>query len=128
MQGILRVLPAPGKDRRQRLVLLRQAPSTPQLEDIIGGKLTLIDGFDTTLHDGETVPCLAFRARDMNELRPNAYADILWLQALLRKSGYAGVRPLADGFISGTVAILSGDKEFLRELVHNLLEIPGTRE
>jgi hypothetical protein len=64
----------------------------------------------------------------MNELRPNSYADLLWLQALLRKPGYAGVRPLAEGVLSGTIVVLSGDKAFLAELVHNLLEIPGTEE
>lgn len=132
MLGVLRVVPCEGSTLAHRALVLRRTPSESLLKDIVGGKLALIQDFDTTLYKREAVRCVAFRARtrpglpagtkEENRVRSNTYANLLWLQAQVRKKGFSGVN-LPPHSIVGPVAILHGDEEFLRSLIETLLRL-----
>lgn len=125
MWGILRVMHGSGSGRAQRFLTMRQAPALSLLEDTVGGRLSLIEGFDSILHEGGSVPCIAFQSMKSVSRRPNALANMFWLQSLLRRKGFAGVSPLAEGSLIGTVIVLYGDDTFLKEIIHTVLELPG---
>jgi hypothetical protein len=47
------------------------------------GEVPIIQEFDTILHEGEAVPCIGLEPR--SERSP--FANLLWLQALVREQG-----------------------------------------
>jgi len=116
MRGTLRVITTPSSKMAHRLIELWQAPSPLMLKDVVRGDLKIVEGFDTILHEGEARPCIVFCNNEPNPDSPNAFANLLWLQALVRKKGFAGVDPTIASSITGPVAVLYGDQEFLEAL------------
>jgi hypothetical protein len=113
MQGILRVIPTPASRKAHRLLIMRQAPSPLLIEAIVGGGRQIVEGFDSTLHGGRAVPCVVYyRSEAFSE--PNPFANLLWLQALVRRHGFADTHTPSS--ISGSVAMLFGDETFMRAL------------
>src|SRR5277367_1821086 len=110
MQGILRVIPTPASRKAHRLLLMRQAPSPLLIEAVVGGGRKIVEGFDTTLHGGRAVPCVVFYGSEALA-EPNPFANLLWLQALVRKHGFSDTH--IPSSISGSVAMLFGDDPFM---------------
>jgi len=116
MRGILRVIPSATSRRSQRLMLLRKAPSPFMIEASVGGAPQLIETFDSILEQGEILPCRAYRcAEPGRENQPNVFANLLWLQALIRADGFNRVYDQPQN-LSGSVALLFGDSLFMEAL------------
>ena len=98
-------------------MIMRQAPSPLLLDSIVGGDRHLVEGFDSILYNGEATPCFVFQGVQ-GILEPkredNAFANMLWLQALVRKHGFSHAHTPSS--ITGPVAILFGDPEFMKDL------------
>lgn len=125
MRGILRVIPSDASVKSHRSIVLLVPPARSFLEDIVGGRLDLIGDLRTILHKGQAHPCMAFQGRTRgNDLKPqNLFAEMLQLQALVRKTGFVETGANPPDSIRGTVVILSGDDPFLKELIGDLLEL-----
>lgn len=121
MRGILRVVPCADSHKSHRTLVLRQPPAKQMIEDIIGGKLTTVENFTSILHEGESVQCVAFISREQTDTRPNAFANLIWLQSLIRKHGDSWPRITSRSTLTGTVAIFYGDPSFMGSLLDGLL-------
>lgn len=120
MRGTLRVIPSAESKRPQRIVTLRQLPNPEFLADLLGGEAQVIETFDSILHDGEAQPCVVYSRRGAKEegLPLNTWANMLWLQALVRKNGFSETDPEQPDRICGPVAVLLGDKVFMHHLLN----------
>ena len=133
MWGSLHVIPSSmpvpskrilGHLYKHHLVVLNAPPSIETIESAIGGSISPIPDFDTILHGGASQPCMAFCNRDAlaMDFMPNIWANLLWLQALVRKHGFAEAHeiytshPETHHTITGAIAILWGDSEFMQAL------------
>lgn len=103
---------------KQRLLVLNDAPSINEIEHKLGGPVQEIHSFDSILHGGEIRPCIVFALQDAKrrELPPNAWANMLWLQALVRKHGFSSPEANHPDYLAGPVGILLGDEEFMDAL------------
>lgn len=97
---------------------LSTPPSADRLARIIGGEAKLVEGFDSILRDGDPEPCFVFCNENASrkELAHNAFANMLWLQALVRAFGFAGCSHQES--TRGPVAIIFGDAEFLNGVLN----------
>jgi hypothetical protein len=122
MLGTLRVIPSAEAKRPQRIITLRQIPSPAFLSDLVGGEAQHVESFDSILHDGQVVPCVVYVAKDARtgtrKMKPNTWANLLWLQALVRKQGFTETDRDALDHIAGPVVILHGDGVFMHHLLH----------
>lgn len=92
---------------------MRRAPSPLLIEAVVKGASKIVPGFDTTLHGGVAVPCLVFYGSQVLS-EPNPFADLLWLQALIRKEGLTRIQTPSP--ILGSVVMLFGDPSFMEAL------------
>lgn len=117
------VLPAfAGHKSQHRLLVLDTPPLIEVLEQAIGatrGQLEIVDSFDTILHGGEETPCLVFRRRDAQ--KQNAWANLLWLQCLVRKYGFAEMQ--TPPHLLGPIVIVWGCSDFMEALMLSLAEL-----
>lgn len=118
----MRVIPNDGYCNEHKLVHLSKTPDTQFIETVVGGKLERIEGFDTILFQDRPIRCLAFRARCELDYEQNTYANMLWLQALLRETGFSTTE--TPDSIKGPIAIFFGEDGFTNALIWSLLEIP----
>jgi hypothetical protein len=114
------VIPAEGSQSSHRILLMRKAPALSLIETLVGGPYVSIEGFSTVMHEGDSVNCYAFRARKVTDTRPNAFANLLWLQSLLRRypDGWEDQVPYT---LQGPIVLLYGDREFMGALFESLL-------
>lgn len=128
MWGTLHIIPAAannspvplGHRSKHRLVVLSAPPSIEKLREAVGGDIKIIPSFDSIIHGGEVVPCLVYcrkGAREAN-LLANTWANLLWLQAQVRKNGFSETDPDMPDFIAGPVAILLGNKIFMHHVLN----------
>jgi len=131
MWGTLHIIPAsdtrtppfmPGHKSRHTLEILDAPPRIETLELAVGavrGQMELVSSFDTILHGGEETPCLVFRRRDAQ--KQNAWANLLWLQCLVRRHGFADAQH--PPHLLGPVVIVWGCEDFMQALTISLAEI-----
>ncbi len=115
MQGILRIIMAnPGSTTR--IIPLDRPVTQQEIQDAVGGPIGFISNFNTIIQEGTISLCYAFcdeQAR--HRQRPqNRAATTMWSQALVRRFGY-GQAELPEVLL-GSVAIITGDSEFLEAL------------
>ena len=113
MRGILRIIPSAGSKKSHRLMVMRQTPSPMLIDAVVGGGRKVVVGFDTILHRGEAVPCTVYQGLEAG-VEPNAFANLLWLQALIRKHGFSEAKTSSS--IDGSVVVLFGDPEFMENV------------
>jgi hypothetical protein len=98
MLGTLHVILSSSSGRAgslHRIIQMDEAPSVERLHRAVGGPIKLIEGFDSILRGGEVEPYIAFcsagaaRKYETNFYRPNIWANLLWLQALVRSHGFS---------------------------------------
>lgn len=123
MLGTLHVIQSSSSGRAgslHRIIQMDEAPSIERLHRAVGGPIKLIEGFDSILRRGEVEPCLAFcsadaaREYETSFYRPNIWANLLRLQALVRSQGFAESKTPSS--LSGPVVMLWGDISFLKSL------------
>lgn len=117
MRGELVIISPDGKET------CREITAEPELETLqkaVGGYIELVASFDTmTIRDGSQAPCFAFcnEQGKLDDLSYNHIATVLWDKAL-RHAGGPGLlqhgRPI--DVLCGSVAIITGDPEFLRSM------------
>jgi hypothetical protein len=97
------------------MMVLRKPLSAFMLESAVGGAPTLIESFDTILISGSAFPCKVFCKREPEgedqSSHQNPFANLLWLQALVRSTGFAEFK--IPSSLTGSVAVVSGDEEFM---------------
>jgi hypothetical protein len=113
VSGTLHVIPS-SAGHLHRIVQLDEAPKVDRLIKAVGGPIKLVPGFDSILRGGEVEPCLAFYCETNSENPPNTWANLLWLQALVRSQGFSGSSDHET--LNGPVVVLWGDIEFLKSL------------
>jgi hypothetical protein len=115
MLGTLHVIPSSSSGRAgslHRFIQMDEAPSIERLHRAVGGPIKLIEGFDSILRGGEVEPCIAFCSADAASIyktdfyRPNVWANLLWLQALVRSHAFSEAK--TPNSLSGPVVILWG--------------------
>lgn len=93
-------------------------PSLGTLQKVVGGYIEAVPYWNTYLDTDavEAVPCFAFcnEHGKLEQMPHNHAATALWQQAIERTYGKPGT-PGGDTLV-GTVAILTGDDEFMRAL------------
>ena|ERR1700760_3969519 len=115
MQGTLHIIPAnPGVPHR--LIRLDRPITQEEIQTAVGGPVEVIPNFDTVVQDGRIQLCYAFCDEEgQAKRRPsNHWASVLWSQALVRRYGYGQAN--LDDEIVGSVALLTGDTEFMQAL------------
>jgi hypothetical protein len=112
MLGTLHIIP-PSTKILHRIIQLDQVPTTERLSNAVDGPLKLVEGFDTILRGGEIEPCLAFRSNQECSSH-NTWANLLWLQALVRREGFSSTK--TPHSLTGSIVVLWGDLEFLKTL------------
>jgi len=83
-----------------------------------GGEVPIIQGFDTILHEGEAVPCIGLEPRSER----NPFANLLWLQALVREQGIKIEPRRKHKLMSGTLHIIPSSASALHRI--ELLDKP----
>jgi len=111
--GTLHIIPS-STHSLHRIELLDKPPSVARLQKAVGGEITLVPGFDSILRGGEVEPCIAFYCETDFKSAPNSWANLLWMQALIRKQGFSGSDK--HEILTGPVVVLWGDLEFLKSL------------
>ena len=96
---------------------VRSAPAraAEQLHDLVHGYIKLIPHFNAIIHKGTKRACAAFcnEHGKINGLIINVPADAPWHVALERTIG--AVVPF-DDYLVGTIVVIIGDKELMRNL------------
>jgi hypothetical protein len=113
VSGTLHVIPSSASSLH-RIVRLDEAPKIDRLINAVGGPIKLVPGFDSILKGGEVEPCIAFYSETHSESPPNTWANLLWLQALVRTQGFSGSSDHET--LNGPVVVLWGDIEFLKSI------------
>lgn len=111
-----------GNKSKHRLLVMNDLPELSDLEVAIGaerGQLEIVETFDTILHGGEETPCCVLRRKDAD--CTNAWANLLWLQALVRKHGFAETQH--PPHLTGPIAIIWGCEDFMKGLTLSLAEL-----
>jgi hypothetical protein len=85
------------------------------LEAILGKTFSVVEGFDSIFHLGEVVPCVVYQGHNSWD-EPNEFANLLWLQALVRRSGFS--KTVFPSSIGGSCVVLFGDEEFMKTLAN----------
>lgn len=117
----LQIIPAPrsNTDPRpafQEISSLTNASSITRLPDLLRntlrGPAKIIPDFDSILRNGDVQPCLALcNAWEVGE--PNTWANLLWLQHLVRTYGFSEAR--APSVVRGPLALIFGSSESILE-------------
>jgi hypothetical protein len=130
MWGTLHIIPASGASvpvhllghaSKHRLIVLNAPRSIEELRETVGRELEIIPSCGSIIHGGAVVPCVVYcrkGAREAN-LPANSWANLLWLQALVRKQGFFETDPNMPDHLAGPVCILLGDQVFMRHLMMN---------
>ena len=115
MLDTLHIIPTSSGISLHRIIQLDAPPPIERLINAVGGPIKLIPGFDSILRQGEIKPCLAFFSQvQRSNQEQNTWANLLWLQALVRKYGFSEAKtPLT---ITGLVAVVWGDTLLLKNL------------
>ena len=94
---------------------IERPPTAEQLHDLVHGYIELIPHFNTIIHKGTKRACAAFcnEHGKINGLIINVPATRLWHVALERTIG--AVVPF-DDYLVGTIVVIIGDKELMRNL------------
>jgi len=125
MPGTLHIVPCSKALHFHRIISLDVPPTLFEIERAVGGPIKLIAGFDSFIRQGELEPCFVFcnEHAELRELPPNTWANLLWLQALVRTHGFAEAG--SPKVIRGPIALLWGDAPFFEALKYNKSETPN---
>jgi hypothetical protein len=120
----MRVIPNSAVARAQRFIVLRKPISPFMIEAAVGGAPMFVESFDSILVSGISLSCKVYcrkepmrgtqaelRGNAPHEPRTNAFANLLWLQALVRKTGFSEAKTPCS--FTSSVAVVYGDEEFL---------------
>ena len=118
MRGTLLVF-RPEQADRPDLCEFSRSLRLEELRAAVGGDIELVQGFTTVGYGGTVLDCVAFcnEHGKLDHLPVNQQATLFWARALSRLGiELHGADKIPKDWLVGNVAVVFGDREFMREL------------